>query len=143
MTTLYEQIKKDRIQAMKDRNEIKKSELSTLFGEIDLQASKPGLKFEPKSDLHVVAVVKKFLDDNKMTQENGGDAAELAIRAAVLREYLPVQLTAAELSAIIIAEFGQPLQKKQKGEVLKFLKNGYPGQFDGLDAVTAFDDIAI
>jgi uncharacterized protein YqeY len=141
---LYETLKKDRIQAMKDRKDVEKTLLGTLVGQIDNEASKSGLKTEPKSDAHVVAVVKKFLDDNTFTQQhekNPQELIRLVTEAETLKSYLPQQLTTDELKAIIIDEFGCTVKAAPKGTVMKFLKDNHAGKYDGKAAAAVFDEL--
>lgn len=143
---LYDTLKADRIQAMKDRDQVKKDLLGTLVGQVDLDASKPGLKHEPKSDLHCIALIKKFLDDNRYTQSMVTDEAETARlkrEAEVLNSYMPKQLTAEELRTVIVDEFGCPVRGGTlKGEVMKFLKANYGGNYDGKLAAQVHDELA-
>lgn len=142
MTKLYETLKADRIQAMKDRNQIAKDLLGTLVGQIDLDASRSNLKYVPKSDLHAINLIKKFLDDNSFTQSVSKDEVELIrLRAeeVILNSYLPKQLSEAELEAILIEKFGCAIKAEPKGSVMKFLKENHAGNYDGKLAAAVFD----
>lgn len=142
---LYETLKSDRIQAMKDRKAVEKQILGTLVGQIELESSKPSLKVEPKSDLHCVGVIKKFLDDLTFTKEHTTDADDLArnaIEIKTLQSYMPTQLSEKELEAVIITTFGCALTKEKKGQVMGYLKQNHASNYDGKLAASVFDRLA-
>lgn len=128
---LLEKLKKESLQARKEKNEIKSNLLSTVLSQVKLIAIDDGHR-EPK-DEDVIQVVKKFLknieenlklgEEGKLSQENYEQAK---IEKEILLEYLPKQLSEQELREII-----QNSGAKNIGEVMKFLKEKYPEQYDG------------
>lgn len=110
-----EQIKKDRIQAMKDKDTVKKNLLSTLLGEIENSPSKG-------DESIVIPTIKSLIKRLKEVSKYEDNAVELAI----LENYLPKQLTEDQIRAIF-ADNGL----EGVGPRMKFLKENYTGQYDG------------
>ncbi len=128
---LLEKLKKDSLQARKEKDEIKSSLLSTVLSQVKTMAIDDGHR-EP-TDQDVVQVVKKFL---KSVEENielakKGKLSDEAMKKIlkekeILLEYLPKQLSESDLREII-----KNSGTKNVGEAMKFLKEKYPDQYDG------------
>ncbi len=128
---LLEKLKQESLQARKEKNQIKSSLLSTVLSQVKLLAIDDHHR-EP-TDHDVIQVVKKFLkniEENIQLGEQGrltSDAYEQALKEKeILLEYLPKQLSEEELKEII-----RKSNAKNIGEVMKFLKENYPEQYDG------------
>jgi len=129
--SLIKTIKAAQLQARKDRS-FSVPVLTTLIGELDTESKKTG--HEP-TDAETVALIKKFiknLDEVIKVSTVGSSAhgASLAERG-VLEQFLPKQLSEAELKIVLadIIDVGE--QKPNMGQVMKDLKSKYDGQYDG------------
>jgi uncharacterized protein YqeY len=122
---LIEKIKKDRITAMKQKDEDAKSILSTLLGEVESLSKRNGTEI---SDELIIQTCKKFIANinETLTHADSENQVSLLCELEILEQFLPAQLSAAELRNII-ASFGS----KNLGEIMKHLKENYNGQYDG------------
>ena len=121
---LIDKLKSDRITAMKDKYDIKKN----LLGCVIAEASK---KDKTPSDETVISFVKKFIDNAKFNIEKAV-ADEMKVKLAqeeikILEEYLPRQISKEELINI----FTFCCTDMNVGQKMKYLKDTYPGMYDG------------
>jgi uncharacterized protein YqeY len=135
-STIIEWIKADRMQAMKNKDELKKNLLSTLVGEASKEDKIP-------SDEKVIATIKKFIKGAEETLKalKGMDLNVLAAAGSkpmqemiILESYLPKQLTEEEIRCFIIDVIGDCSDKPVKvnlGMIMKIFKEDYEGQYDG------------
>jgi uncharacterized protein YqeY len=131
---LLDKLKRDSLQARKDKDQIKASLLSTVLSQVKTLAIDDGHR-EP-NDQDVIQVVKKFLKSIEENIELGKqgklpkDAFEQVQKEKeILLEYLPKQLSDDELKEII-----KNSGAKNVGEAMKYLKEHYPDQYDGKKA---------
>lgn len=131
MTDLLNQIKKDQLQARKEKDVVKKNILTTLLGEASPSGS------ETTNDEKVRGVIEKFSKNLKETighyDNQGKDTSEAKQELEILRTYLPESLTEEtmeEIAKSFIDENGIE-SKKQMGMVMKHFKENYSGQYDG------------
>lgn len=112
--------------------------LTTLYSE----AANVGLNDGKResTDSEVIAIVKKFtknLDECiNVGQQKGVDIYGYQLEKDIISVYVPAQLTEEQLEIIIIA---QVQDGYKKGEIMKFLKGNYDGQYDGKLAATIID----
>jgi uncharacterized protein len=143
---MLEQIKKDQLQARKDKDAVRASLLTTLIGEIEGELTRldPSVR-EAKTNEVSLATIKSFLKKNKEGQEymSKSEIHPAAVEAnlvqaraeqAVLESYLPTQLTEAQLEEIFKAEFPDGITVKERGRAMAILKANYNGQYDGKQA---------
>ena len=123
---LIEKIKKDRMQAMRNKDVIAKKVLTTVYGELQTIQKDEGGEI---TDEQVVSKCKKIVDANceilekdiskeqreKLTEENN-----------VLESYLPTQLTKEEIRAII-----NNVKDKSIQSIMPIFSKEYKGRFDG------------
>jgi uncharacterized protein YqeY len=124
------QIRKDMMGAMKSGDTSKRDILRVLMGEIQRNEQSTGGKLE-LTDSDIIKLVKKMVENIK---QNQGDDNEVRI----LNEYLPKSLSESELESVIglyIME-NNIFTMKGMGEVMKFLSESYPSQYDGKLAST-------
>jgi uncharacterized protein len=124
--TLQEQISKDIVQAMKDKQKDKLEALRYLKA-LFIQNN---TSTKPTDDLSViVAHVKKLQDSTEMYAAGTEARIKLDNEIAVLKTYLPAEMTEAEVVAIInqIKVSG----KTQMGDIMKELQPQIKGRFDG------------
>lgn len=137
------QIKKDQLQARKDKDAVRASLLTTLIGEIEGELTRldPSVR-EAKIDEVSLATVKSFLKKNKEAQEYiskseshptavEGQLATAKAEQVILEAYMPAQLTAEQLEEIFKAEFPDGITVKERGRAMAILKANYNGQYDG------------
>lgn len=134
MSAIALQIKKDMVQAMKDRDDLKKTVLRTFSSEFKNAEIDKGA---PLEDIDVVKVLSKLEKQRKDSiqayQEAGredlvtSEESELAI----IQSYLPAKLSDEELSQLVddaIAELGEGANF---GSVMKLVVNKAQGKADG------------
>jgi uncharacterized protein YqeY len=124
--TLQEQISKDIVQAMKDKQKDKLEALRYLKA-LFIQNN---TSTKPTDDLSVmVAHVKKLQDSTEMYAAGTEARIKLDNEIAILKTYLPAEMSEGEVVAIInsIKASG----KTQMGEIMKELQPQIKGRFDG------------
>lgn len=133
MNELIKVIKQDRIQAMKDRDDVKKNLLSTLVGD----ATK--LNKEPK-DSEVIAVIRKFIKNSEITHEHlvnkqnsltpiTKQMKTIDDEIEILNGYLPKQLNTIDIADII--KVCKQNGNTTMGEIMKYFKENFEGQYNG------------
>lgn len=123
---LIEQIKQDRKQAMRDRKANLKRVLTSLYGELQTDSARD--RSEITND-KVVTKCKKVISNNNDTMGRDipeYDKVQLSIENDILAEYLPAQLTATEIRAIIT-----DISDKSVKTVMPVFSKEYKGRFDG------------
>ena len=137
MTTLYQQIKTEQLEARKAKITLTSSLLTTLLGEIQSStigttASSSG-DFNP-SDSEVLKVINKFIKNAKETLKLKPDNVTVSLELKLLETYLPKQLTDDELKQIIsdiVSKFHENVQPNGRiGLVMKELKVNYENRYD-------------
>ena len=119
--TLKEQIQKDKMLAMKEKNSEKKLILSTLLGEFDRIGKDP-------TNAQVLKVIKKAVENNKLTNTTEENV--------FLECYLPEMLTGDKL----VKEISEIINKigatnmKDMGKVMGMLSKTFTGKYDGTEA---------
>jgi uncharacterized protein YqeY len=118
---LKEKIQNDRMLALKEGNKEKRNILGVLIGELEL-------KNKESTDEQVVSTVKKLIESNIISKTETENI--------YLECYLPTMLTEEELEKHIgyfCAQIsGTP--KKTMGEAMRYLKQEFPGLYDGKKA---------
>jgi uncharacterized protein YqeY len=127
--SLMEQIKTEQIAARK-AGDSKASLLTTLLGEAAMVGKNAGRE---TTDQEVVAVVKKFIKNIDETiaalQARNQLYVEFVVEREVLEKYLPQQLNESTLFAVAKNQPNMPA-------FMKYLKENFPGQYDGKLAST-------
>ncbi len=123
---LYENMKADRITAMKAKDSITKSVLTTFLGDLQSQ-EKRGIEI---NDTYVIGQIKKAIqscnENLKLKQDN-----KFQHEIDILEQYLPKQLTEVQLDDMITLLINEQGDKANIGSVMKALKERKGGQFDG------------
>jgi uncharacterized protein len=138
MTSLIEQIKKDFMAARLVGEKEKSLLLSTVYGEIIHNESSKKLNPNglPMEEI-TLKVLNTFVKNNKETIEllkkTNLSPVALETENVILEVYLPKQLSEAELVAAIAAIITgvEATSPKDMGKVMKELKKGYGGMYDG------------
>jgi uncharacterized protein YqeY len=132
--SLFEQLKKDKVKAMKEKDDIKKTIIGTLIAEASRESLGEGIK-EPPDD-KVYSTIRKMIVNNKellAIRENDALIYELII----LESYLPKQLSESEIRSIIVLERAKFIESQGKDGVddvkstMEGFKLNYPGRYDG------------
>ena len=128
---LIEQIKMDNINALKEKNQVKRDILSIVVGKYMNVCIEKKAKHQDASDDDMLAVIQKTI---KETNDSAADYAKLGRRDKVeelntqieiLKSYLPKQLTADEIRAIIVLN-----NLKTVPEIMKYFKTTHPNAVD-------------
>lgn len=136
--TLFEQVSKDIIAAMKAKDKVRLEALRNIKKYFIEAKTAPGANDELTDDaaLKILAkLAKQGKDTAALYHEKGREdlAAEEAAQAAVIEEYLPKQLTADELEAAvkdIIAQTGAQ-SMKDMGKVMGIASKQLAGKAEG------------
>ena len=117
------------VEARKNRSE-QASLLVTLLSEATMVGKNANRE---TTDDEAIAVIKKFIKNNSdtmsvITDELVHQSLEAEIK--VLEQFLPKQLTREELCEVI-EEIVASLEKPNMGSIMKLLKDGYGGTYDG------------
>lgn len=130
------QIRHDNMQAMKEKDEVRKGVCSLLISAIALAEKESGKVLEKDEEL---VFVQKELKQTKEELESIPDSRpELKEKAqqkiAIIESYLPKQMSDDEIREAlekIIAEKGLDHTKKSQGQVMKAMMAEYKGKTDG------------
>jgi len=131
--TLIEKLRTDRIQAMKDKDTIKRNILGLVVSNSQLLAKES--KEDNPSDTHVVSVIKSLIKGNRELLEKAPDNQNEKIEIEILENYLPKQMDDEEIF-YIIKKFVESIPGDQRGPraiglVMKHLSLVCLGRFDG------------
>jgi uncharacterized protein len=133
--SLIQQIQKDMIAAKMRGAKGRGLLLSTVYGEASAIGKNNGNR--ETTDEEVIKLITKFVKNNNETigllEKAGKDTELLKIENFILTDYLPKQLSEAELVAAIaaiITDTGAS-SPKQMGLVMKELKVQHGGMYDG------------
>ena len=132
--TKLEEIKQDSMQARKDKNEVAKNLLITLYSEASMIGKNDGNRITTESE--VINTVKKFLKNLEETvshTKNETVLTALSLERKLLNKYLPKQLTEDELTALIqrVIKAQYLDSMRSMGLIMTFLKEHYDGRYDG------------
>lgn len=123
---LMERIKKERIQAMKDGETLKKNLLSTLIGDACKEVKEP-------DDASVMATIRKFIkgcDEISTVVECGSpDYQKCEAEKEILLDYLPNQMTEKEI--ILSIGVAKSVGCSDMGSIMKFFTLNLTGKYDG------------
>ena len=136
MGELLKQIRHDNMQAMKEKDEVRKGVCSLLISAIALAEKESGKVLEKDEEL---VFVQKELKQTKEELESIPDSRpELKEKAqqkiAIIESYLPKQMSDDEIREAlekIIAEKGLDHTKKSQGPIMKTMMAEYKGKTDG------------
>lgn len=126
---IYEQIKKDNIQAMKDKNVVARSLYSVVMNKIKLEEIRKREKAQPLVDGDVVAILQKTvkeLEEEKANFGKVGNIEQVEViekQIKIVESYLPQMMSDEEIKAIILS-----LEDKSLPNVMKHFKANYNGK---------------
>lgn len=134
---LINQIKKDQIEARKNKDTVKANLLTTLIGEAEMVGKNNGNR--APSDAEVQVVIKKFIKgiDEILTLTFDKDIQNFLTELAILKSYLPEQLSQEQLASEIskiISSLNVANPSQAIGAVMKELSAKFSGKFDSKQA---------
>jgi len=127
MTTLFEKIKRDQVEARK-KKAAEVPLLTTLIGEA-AKLGKDEHGSEP-TDTEVVKTVKKFIKNIDELLQHAPENQEAKFEKYILEGYLPKQLTRLEIVNILIDGQYNFKDKKVLGAVMGDFKKRFEGRYD-------------
>ena len=132
---MLEQMKKDNLNARKEKDTTTSNLLSVLIAEIEKGAKDDGNREVNNKD--ILAALKKFSKGAKESitalEKAGRDTSQIKQEIEILERYLPKQMSEAELrKAIATMVEGLPEKSpKMMGKIMGELKAKYEGSYDG------------
>jgi len=128
---IIDQIKSANVQAMKDRDNIKRGVLSIIMTKYKLQEVEMRAAGKEIGDAEILAIIQKTLKELSDEKEgyvkanNTQRVDDISKQEGVLADYLPKQLSEADIRSII-----NGLEDKSIPSVMKHFKTNYAGQVD-------------
>ena len=131
----FETLQKDMIQAMKDRNKVRKDAISTLVSATKKLAIDAGCRDNIPDDMTDQAILKEIKSVKEQIETCPESRAELKAeyeaRLAVFEEYAPKMLSAEEVEVVIREKFADVLATGNKGAIMKSVMAELKGKADG------------
>jgi hypothetical protein len=141
---LADDLKKQMMQAMKDKDDVARTVLGVARGEIQTAEARAN---RPLADEEVVAILRKLVKSNEETlaaAPDGAGAAALKREIAVLTALLPARLSPAELVEALASQREAIRAAKSDGQAtgvaMKHLKSS-GAAFDGAEVAAAVKQI--
>ncbi len=128
---LIDELKKAQIEALKEKNTLKRSILQIVTGKAKLAEIEKRTKNEPLTDDDVLLVINKVikeLDEEILAFKNANrieKVEELTTQKQILEAYLPAKLSEEEIKEII-----NSLEDKSMPNIMKHFKQNYLGKCD-------------
>jgi hypothetical protein len=131
--TLQEQLKKDLVSAMKEKDDAKKSTIRIIMGEFGRSGKKE------LSDDDVIKVLKKLIKSERETLGIKGDATDSQY-IKIIENYLPKTPSKEEIKAWVIDNIDFS-QFKNKMQAMKPIMKHFGASADGNTVKTILQDI--
>lgn len=131
---LFDDLKKENIEAMKEKNLMKRGILPVVINKVMLQQielKSKGIELKDEDVLRIISKTIKELNDEAETFKNANRLEkyeELTNQAEYLKSFLPKQLTKDEIKDII-----SKLDDKSMPAIMKYFKANYNGKCDMKD----------
>lgn len=124
MPSILESIKKEQLQARKDKDKIKTKSLTTIIGEIDTIVKRTGKEVD---DVAVSNLVKKTIENLRIVLEHTtSDKEAIEQEIQLLDAFVLKQLTEERIRAI-----KKEIVARDAKTLMQFLNTNYKGRFDG------------
>jgi uncharacterized protein YqeY len=134
MSNIALTIKKDMVQAMKDRDDLAKTVLRTLSSEFKNAEIDKGSPLEDSDVIKVLSKLAKQRKDSIQAYQDGGRedlvASEMA-ELEIIQRYLPAKLTDAELAQLVEDSISELGAAANFGSVMKLVVSKAQGKADG------------
>ena len=128
---IIDEIKKDNIQAMKDKNALARAIYGVVMNKVMLAGIEAKAKGQELADSDVVQILQKTIKElteereNYLKANNEVEANNIAIQKELLTKYLPQMLREEEIKNIIAS-----MEDKSIPSVMKHFKANYAGKVD-------------
>jgi len=128
---IIDEIKKDNVQAMKDKNALARAIYGVVMNKVMLAGIEAKAKGQELSDSDVVQILQKTIKElteereNYLKANNEVEANNIAIQKELLTKYLPQMLSEEEIKKIIAG-----MEDKSIPSVMKHFKANYAGKVD-------------
>ncbi len=131
----FEQLQKDMITAMKERNKARKDAISTLVSAAKKVAIDEGTRDNISEEivnrviLKEIKTVKEQIDTCPTSREDL--LSEYQARLDVFQEYAPKMLSAQEVEAFLTEKYADLIAQKNKGLIMKTVMPELKGKAEG------------
>ena len=128
---IIDEIKKDNVQAMKDKNALARAIYGVVMNKVMLAGIEAKAKGQELADSDVVQILQKTIKElteereNYLKANNEVEANNIAIQKELLTKYLPQMLSEEEIKNIIAS-----MEDKSIPSVMKHFKANYAGKVD-------------
>ena len=128
---IIDEIKKDNVQAMKDKNALARAIYGVVMNKVMLAGIEAKTKGAELVDADVVQIIQKTIKElteereNYIKANNETEANNIAIQKELLTKYLPQMLSEEEIKNIIAS-----MDDKSIPSVMKHFKANYAGKVD-------------
>ena len=128
---IIDEIKKDNVQAMKDKNALARAIYGVVMNKVMLAGIEAKAKGQELADSDVVQILQKTIKElteereNYLKANNEVEANNIAVQKELLTKYLPQMLSEEEIKNIIAG-----MEDKSIPSVMKHFKANYAGKVD-------------
>ena len=128
---LIDEIKKDNVQAMKDKNALARAIYGVVMNKVMLAGIEAKAKGQELADSDVVQILQKTIKElteereNYLKAGNQTEADNIAVQKELLTKYLPQMLSEEEIKNIIAG-----MDDKSIPSIMKHFKANYAGKVD-------------
>ena len=128
---IIDEIKKDNVQAMKDKNATARAIYGVVMNKVMLAGIEAKAKGAELADSDVVQILQKTIKEltdereNYIKAGNTVEAENIAVQKELIAKYLPQMLSEEEIKTIIDA-----LEDKSIPSIMKHFKANYAGKVD-------------
>ena len=128
---IIDEIKKDNVKAMKDKNALARAIYGVVMNKVMLAGIEAKAKGQELADSDVVQILQKTIKElteereNYLKANNEVEANNIAIQKELLTKYLPQMLSEEEIKNIIAG-----MDDKSIPSVMKHFKANYAGKVD-------------
>ena len=128
---IIDEIKKDNVQAMKERNALARAIYGVVINKVMLAGIEAKAKGNELADSDVVQILQKTIKElteereNYIKAGNAQEAENIAQQKALIEKYLPQMLTEQEIRDIVAT-----LEDQSIPSIMKHFKANYAGKVD-------------
>lgn len=128
---IIDEIKKDNVQAMKERNTLARAIYGVVMNKVllaQIEAKKDGKELQDSDVIQILQKTIKELTEEKENYIKAGNSLEadsIETQKQIIEKYLPQMMTEEEIKAVILS-----LEDKTIPSVMKHFKMNYAGKVD-------------